>query len=844
VIVKTGKEDKGLVNKRRMMIAIGHKKFKSKKNNNMLFVVCNILKIDLTIAFLIAIMILIFCPSASAVENPDNENLAKIKVDDVNKDSFQEVHRTQGKVVLIYNEDALDEDDMELNNKNDIIPVQGDAVVENKKNGNSASIEADSMDYDNVRDVYHARGKVSMFYSGAALSADDVEFDNKNNVATAQGSAFLKMGEDTLQGDKIVVNTENKTGVAYKASAFYARNNFHVKGDKIEKTGENTYFIKQPSATTCDGDNPDWQITGSEMKVTIEGYGVMKDARFLAKCLPIFYSPILPFPAKTKRQSGLLLPYLAYSRDKDGIDIEVPYFWAISPQMDATFYQRYIEKRGFKEGAEFRYYLGEKSLGTFYGDYIEDTRHVTETTDMATSRNWQEMHKRWSYYFNHQTNFDSQFYLRTDLKKASDKWYFKDFSSHNYYLDNYAQTGEDNFKNVSFKGDQSLRYQESTIRVYKGWSNFNLTGMINSTDDFAAVNNDQTLQKYPEIVLTGIKQPFLNTPVYYEFTGTYDYLYRGEGQKGHYVDFLPTVSAPFNISRYVKIIPQFAFKETFWSRDDNQTDSKNKTADRTVFNASVSLSSQLSRIFNVNVNGWEKVRHEIRPEIIYSYIPDVNMDNVPDYYVPASSPFPMPGSNPFATVFGNALTEQNAVAWSFTNTLTAKIKDDHGAYSYLEFLRLRLFQMYDIHEANKSMEGVTQERRPFSDLGIEFDLTPHKYFSFMARNVYDVYDGWKQTNYDLNVKDWRGDTMTIGYRYTLDSIEEINLYLKAVITENIDGTFISKHDLFNSRTIENTVGLFYHKQCWGMGFDLTETDDDVRFMFKISLAGLINMGSK
>ena len=128
--------------------------------------------------------------------------------------------------------------------------------------------------------------------------------------------------------------------------------------------------------------------------------------------------------------------------------------------------------------------------------------------DTATSRDWQEMHRRWSYYLNHQTNFDSQFYVRTDLKKVSDKWYFKDFSSHNYYLDNYAQTADDHFKNVSFKGDQSLRYLESTVRFYKGWSNFNLTGMINSTDDFAAVNNDQTLQKYPEIVLTGIKQPF------------------------------------------------------------------------------------------------------------------------------------------------------------------------------------------------------------------------------------------------------------------------------------------------------------------------------------------------
>ena len=56
------------------------------------------------------------------------------------------------------------------------------------------------MDYDNVRDVYHAQGKVNIIYSGAALYADDMELDNKNNIATAQGSASLKMGEDTIAG--------------------------------------------------------------------------------------------------------------------------------------------------------------------------------------------------------------------------------------------------------------------------------------------------------------------------------------------------------------------------------------------------------------------------------------------------------------------------------------------------------------------------------------------------------------------------------------------------------------------------------------------------------------------
>jgi LPS-assembly protein len=807
-----------------MMNAICHKKL-------------NILNLDLTIAFLIAIIIFISCPGASASETKNNDNPVNIKADSMSGDDFSDIAHVQGKVTVIYKGPAPDAEDTKVDNKNNI-SAPGASTVETKNNGNPANIEADSMDYDNVRDVYHARGKVNIIYSGTALYADDMELDNKNNIATAQGSASLKMGEDTMRGDKIVYNIENKTGAAYNAHAFYARNHFYIKGDKIEKTGEDTYFIEKPVATTCDGDNPDWEIAGSEMTVTIEGYGLMKDARLLAKGLPVFYSPFLPFPAKTQRQSGFLFPYLSSSGD-NGIDVEIPYFWAISPQMDATFYQRYIEKRGFKEGAEFRYYLGNNSSGTFYGDYIEDTKHVTETTDAATSRDWQESHNRWSYYLNHQTNFDSQFYLRTDLKQVSDKWYFKDFSAHNYYLDNYAQTADDPFKNVPFQGDQSLRSLDSTVRVVKDWSNYNLTGLISSTDDFAAANNDQTLQKYPEIVFTGIKQPLLKTPLYYEFAGTYDYFYRGEGQKGHYVDFSPTVSAPFNIS-YVKVSPQFALKETFWSRDDNSAGAESKSGDRTIFNASLDLSSKLSRVFDVNVQNWEKIQHVIKPEITYSYVPNVSQDNLPDYYLPAFSPFIMPITSvgTIMPITSSSLDEQSVVAWSLTNTFIAKIRDEKGAYSYLEFLRLKLFQTYDLHEANKSMEGVSGERRPFSDLGIEVDFTPYKYFSFMARNLYSVYDGWTQTNYDLNLKDWRGDTMTIGYRYTLGSIEEINFNLIAVITPSINGTFITALDRYNSQTVGTTVGLIYHKQCWSMGLEYDQTATDSRVVFKISLAGL------
>jgi lipopolysaccharide assembly outer membrane protein LptD (OstA) len=164
----------------------------------------------------------------------------------------------------------------------------------------------------------------------------------------------------------------------------------------------------------------------------------------------------------------------------------------------------------------------------------------------------------------------------------------------------------------------------------------------------------------------------------------------------------------------------------------------------------------------------------------------------------------------------------------------------------LEFLRVKLLQTYDINNA----EG-TAERRYWSDMAMEVDFTPHKYLSFAARDQYSVYDGWKKNNYDMTISDWRGDSATLSYRYTIDSIEEIDAYLKAVITDKIDARFVSRYDKFNSRTVENTIGLVYHKQCWAVGFDVSRTESlgsdstmttDTRFMLKLSLTGLGAIG--
>ena len=172
-------------------------------------------------------------------------------------------------------------------------------------------------------------------------------------------------------------------------------NHLYLKGETIEKRGEATYFLKRGEATTCDGANPDWKFAGEEVEVTIDGYGTLKHGTFQVKGFPVLYLPYLIFPAKTTRQTGLLFPQISFSEEKLGWDMVIPFYWVVSENADATFYQRYMDKRGFQEGIEFRYLVCEHTHGTLYGDYLNDTMTVSESEgDPILQREWKENNKR------------------------------------------------------------------------------------------------------------------------------------------------------------------------------------------------------------------------------------------------------------------------------------------------------------------------------------------------------------------------------------------------------------------------------------------------------------------
>ena len=134
-------------------------------------------------------------------------------------------------------------------------------------------LEADELTYDQQLNLYIARGNVQLSKADKKLTADYIRYDHQNRHALAKGNVVLTVGQDILSGSQLEIDLEKQVGWIENAYLFLKENNFHITGDKIEKTGEKTYRIDRATLTTCDGPSPSWKISGRDVKIKENGSG-------------------------------------------------------------------------------------------------------------------------------------------------------------------------------------------------------------------------------------------------------------------------------------------------------------------------------------------------------------------------------------------------------------------------------------------------------------------------------------------------------------------------------------------------------------------------------------------
>ena len=266
-------------------------------------------------------------------------------------------------------------------------------------------------------------GEVELRRHDMVIRADRLEFDQQTQDAKASGNVLINRNGDRFTGPELQMNVETHKGYFEQPEYQLLKSGGVGDAARIDFLDRDTSVVQDGRYSTCErlpGSQwmPDWLIRASSIELdTAEEVGTAKGGVLEFKGVPILAAPYLTFPLSDKRKSGALPPSMSIDSDS-GVELAVPYYFNIAPNLDATLTPRLMTKRGVDLGGELRY-LEPSYAGSFKGAFMPSDQLRDED--------------RWAYSLQHRQNLVPSFAggsaigLRMQLNRVSDNNYWSDF---------------------------------------------------------------------------------------------------------------------------------------------------------------------------------------------------------------------------------------------------------------------------------------------------------------------------------------------------------------------------------------------------------------------------------
>ncbi|MFH1349359.1 MAG: LPS assembly protein LptD [Pseudomonadota bacterium] len=683
-------------------------------------------------------------------------------------------------------------------------------------------ISAERLSYIKNEGLYIADGDVVITREGQRLSSAKAKYNENTGIVEVTGNVRLEVNGDILTGERGIFDLNNHNGQITKGLLFLKENHYYISGDVMEKTGPDTYRVRGCRLTTCDGSKPDWSITGSQVEVTVEGYGTVKNAVFKIRDFPVFYLPYAIFPVKTRRQTGLLPPRIGYS-SRNGMDTEVPFFWAISDQMDATFYERYMGERGFMQGLEYRYVADDDSKGIFLFDILSDrieNKDVKNPDEAEISPFSRSNTTRYWLRSMADQQFPSGIQARLDTDFVSDQDYLKEFYGGLFGLEaRPALNGE-------FGRPMDEIYsptRRSALRLSRDGQDHSLQALASYYQRPENPANDQTPQPLGGMNFTILPRPLPDLPLFLKFDTDYDYIWRDWGQKGHRLSFTPELSYPMWVAPYLEFEPSINFTRNTQWLDETSDNFDQQSQD--VYDFRTRLSTILERTFDFEMRNVKRLKHKFSPSLIYEYRSHKDEDR----YRPWFEAVDWEG-------------DINRITLALDNLLDARKENDKGEVSYAQWGTFSLSQGYNPEEARRT-EEAWRGKQPLEPLRGILTLEPFSNLKF------DSQARWDYSRDDISFADLslelsmdraggRKDSYEIDYRYYAEGIEYLNYRININLLYGFSTGTALKRDLTLKENLESIYWVQYDSQCWRVRLIAGSLDGIDSVMVTFGLKGI------
>jgi LPS-assembly protein len=648
----------------------------------------------------------------------------------------------------------------------------------------AVTLEADTLVHDQATGTFQASGNVTLSQGNLHLQSDQLILQSLTRDVVAEGAVQIRQADDALSGQRIHYSVSDGRGSVQQGRVFLSEKNFHLSGEDVERTGEETYAVVNGRFTTCDGEVPDWEFSAEKIDISLGRYARARNAWFRVKDIPVFYLPYMVYPVKTERESGLLIPRVGQS-SKQGVKTLLAWYQVIDRNQDATIYLDYFSKMGVGKGLEYRYFFGSDNQGR--AEYYHITG-ISDTPDMFALE-WQ-----------HGGTLPGNIYLTADARYVDNKQFFEDF----------GEVAED------YNRDKTL----ATVIGQRNWQKLNLAGHLRYLKDLEQ-DNDMTLQQLPELsaALPGYRVG--RTPLYAGFESYATRFQSDRAVDGERLDLRPSVTAVFRPGSWLELSPEIALSQRFYNSDASDDEV-------TVPEYAVTLSTRLGKVFPFERWGMHKIKHSIEPSISYLYVPDVDQGNLPFFDL------------------DDRLVEQDRVAYALVNRFTARMQTAQAPPAYREIVNLRLSQNYDINEAQQD-DLDDKEPFSDLRVELAVRATDRFHLELDSRiDVYDFFSfNWLEVG--AGFADGHGNRLQANYNYRNEAVEDSDLetdYLGAsmdtALLKPVYLHFEERYDFRQGRELEKFASLEYRARCWSIILSYRDRLEAEVFMVKFVLAGLGN----
>ncbi len=646
-------------------------------------------------------------------------------------------------------------------------------------------VMADYADYNKTSGIVNLYGDVIYSDVGTALYSRSAQIGLKTDKMLARDALFIDF-KTPMRGSAEVIYRETPT---------------------LKRLNHVAY-------TGCQLGNQDWIFHASKMKINDEENSVsMKNAWLEFKKVPLLYLPYVQFALDDRRETGFLMPTLGMS-GRSGFDFSAPFYWNIAPNYDATFTPRYMSKRGFMIGTDFRYLL-KKSRGEINVEVLP-VDNLTETT-------------RWGGSLQHASQLSKHLTVSMDGNYVSDSAYFSDLNS---------TLGIN--RRTYLKSQADINYSLS-------WLTFNT-----HIDSYQNINPNQSdinvpYRRLPQVRLN-LHKKLKSFPLDLAFNSSYVFFQRHfpdgipEGQR---LSLRPSIGLPFSFnSGFFK--PKLDLQHTqYWLRDSvNKAITKNESTTLPLF----SIDSGL--FFERDFGKFGELTHTIEPRLFYLYVPYTDQSGIPNF---DTAQYDFNSSQLFRTNQYSGIDKiQN------TNQLTAALTT-RLTKGGREKLKLTIGEIFYFADRKVSLSGNAVQSDVVSNLVTELssEITDELKFSSAMQWSFQQHT-IARGHVDLHYKSLNNKTLfNVGYRYRLalpTQAPQEQVAVSAILPIYDGWSLIGlyRYSLLNSLELEHFYGIEKDTCCWrfrviARQFRLTTTanvEPSNSIYFQFELKGFTTLGDK